>query len=137
MEGLRTALCSVRVPSLVQMRSGDYWRSLLTNKGVGTGGGSEASHKNGGAFFGTFEVTYLVFFVDYFNGLRVDTCFGIEKTLPKLKGYIFFLLFFRLFIFKSCFYFFMISSVLEDLGVQYPSDHVRYRYLYPYLWYLS
>jgi hypothetical protein len=57
MEGLRTALCSVRVPSLVQMRSADYWRSLLTNKGGGTGGGSGASHKNGGAFFGTFEVT--------------------------------------------------------------------------------
>ena len=110
MEGLRTALCSVRVPSLVQMRSADYWRSLLTNKGAGTGGGSGASHKNGGAFFGTFEVTYLVFCVDNFNGLYIWVRFstvgyihtvlrGRQKKMPKLKGYIFFLLFCRLSIF--------------------------------------
>jgi hypothetical protein len=82
MEGLKAALCSVRVPSLVQMRSADYWRSLLTNKGAGTGGGSGASHKNGGAFFGTFEVTYLVFCVDNFNVIDI-----YESTV--LSGYIY------------------------------------------------
>jgi hypothetical protein len=78
---MRTALCSVRVPSLVQMRSADYWRSLLTNKGAGTGGGSGASHKNGGAFFGTFEVTYLVFCVDNFNVIYI-------YVITVLYGYI-------------------------------------------------
>jgi hypothetical protein len=111
MEGLRTALCSVRVPSLVQMRSADYWRSLLTNKGAGTIGGSGASHKNGGAFFGNFEVTYYVFSVDNLNGrgpIYVGTVqygyihiSGSTKniTVPNLKGYIFFLFCFRLFSF--------------------------------------
>lgn len=53
MNGLKTALCSVQVPSLSQMKSSSYWRGLFTNKASG-GDGSGCSH-NGEEFFGTFE----------------------------------------------------------------------------------
>ena len=48
-------LSSVRVPSLGQMRSGDYWRGLFTNKAT-AGSGTVGGYSTGSEFFGTFEV---------------------------------------------------------------------------------